>query len=273
MLNKVSFSLIVALAFATCAVGQDLEGVKCIVNGKAQAKAEASVDYIGAKVYFCCNNCVGKFKAAMEEEENKFATKANHQLVLTGQYVQKACPISGGELSDDASAKVGGVKVGFCCENCQAKVEKAEGLPAKAELVFSKAAFKKGFEAKKAEINLDGVMCMLMPKKAVKEKFFAEYGGGKVFFCCGGCKKKFESNPETYAAKANQQLVATGQIQQVSCPISGGDVDQSVTSEVAGVKVAFCCGNCKSKVDDAKDDKKVDLVFGEKGFKKGFGGE
>ncbi len=68
----------------------NLKDVRCLIAPKP-AVADKSADYRDGKVYFCCNNCLGKFTA----EPKKFATKANHQLVVTGQYAQKFCPLSG----------------------------------------------------------------------------------------------------------------------------------------------------------------------------------
>lgn len=122
-----------------------LDGVKCVMMSTKAAKAEKSVDYRGAKVYLCCDGCIKKFKA----DDAKTATMANHQLALTGQFVQKACPISGGATKADQSADVGGVTVNFCCGNCKGKVEKAADVAEKAKLCFTNEAFEKGFEAKK----------------------------------------------------------------------------------------------------------------------------
>lgn len=119
-----------------------LAGITCPVSGKA-AKAEAAVDYKGAKVYMCCMNC----PKAFANNTAKFATKANAQLVATGQAEQVKCPISGRATTEGTEIKVAGTKVGFCCENCQGKVAKAEG-DAQLNLVFSDAAFAKGFKVK-----------------------------------------------------------------------------------------------------------------------------
>lgn len=128
-----------ATVFAT---EPELDGVKCVVAPR-DAKAEKSTDYKKGKVYFCCGGCLSKFTASPK----KFANKANHQLVKTKQYEQKACPISGREVDATKSAKVGGVEVTFCCGGCQGKVASAEG-DKKIALVFADAAFKKGFEKK-----------------------------------------------------------------------------------------------------------------------------
>ncbi len=118
----------------------DFKKVTCVINPKAKAKEAQATEYKGGKVYTCCGGCLAKFKKSPE----KFATAANAQLVSTKQYKQAKCPISGGKVNDSKTVTVGGVKVGFCCGNCQGKVKNAEGK-AQAELVFGEKAFKKGF--------------------------------------------------------------------------------------------------------------------------------
>lgn len=119
-----------------------LEGVLCPVSGK-QVKAEAAVDYKGAKVYMCCPGC----PTAFAKDTAKFATKANAQLVSTGQAEQAKCPISGGATKEGTEVQVAGTEIAFCCNKCQGKVAKAEGDD-QLNLVFSDAAFAKGFKVK-----------------------------------------------------------------------------------------------------------------------------
>ena len=130
-----------------------LEEVKCPLMPKRDVKEDKSADFLDAKVYFCCGNCVKKFSADPE----KFAVKANHQLALTKQFTQKACPISGSKIDEDQTLEMGGLKVGFCCGNCKKKVVDAKDDDAKTELVFGVDAFKKAFEKKKVEEDGDGV--------------------------------------------------------------------------------------------------------------------
>jgi hypothetical protein len=71
--------------------------------------------------------------------------------------------------------------------------------------------------------------------------------------------------------KANHQLAATKQYEQKTCPFSGGKLNPEIAVELAGTKIAFCCNNCKSKVEAAEDDEaKLELVFSDKAFTKGF---
>lgn len=120
------------------------------------------------------------------------------------------------------------------------------------------------------KVDLSKAKCVVNPKAKVKAANAADYKGGKVYTCCGGCLAKFKKNPEKFAVAANQQLVATKQYKQAKCPISGGKCNPSKTVTVNGVKVAFCCGNCQAKVKNAEGKAQAELVFGDKAFKKGF---
>lgn len=120
-----------------------------------------------------------------------------------------------------------------------------------------------------AAIDLKDVKCVVAPRDAKADKS-AEYKEGQVFFCCDGCKGKFAKDSKKFATGANRQLVATKQYEQKACPLSGGDINPEKTAEVAGVEVAFCCGDCQGKVAAAEGEEQVVLVFSEKAFEKAF---
>jgi len=120
--------------------------------------------------------------------------------------------------------------------------------------------------ADKAEKTL---LCPLSGE-AVSKDASADYKGGKVYFCCDGCKAKFAKDTAKYATKANEQLVASGQAKQVACPFSGHSCKASTAIDVDGNKVCFCCNNCKGKVAAADKDKQIEMVFGDKAFAKAF---
>ena len=117
-------------------------------------------------------------------------------------------------------------------------------------------------------IKLDGVKCVVAASKPAKEANSVDYKGGKVFFCCQNCPKAFSKDTAKYAARANAQLVATGQAKQTACPLSGQPVDEATAVKVDGVSVAFCCEKCQGKVEAASD--KASLVFNDKAFDKAF---
>ena len=63
-------------------------------------------------------------------------------MVSTGQLVQKGCPFGGGAVKPGTQLDIGGAEVGFCCNNCKGKVEKATG-DQQVDLVFG--SIEKGF--------------------------------------------------------------------------------------------------------------------------------
>lgn len=119
----------------------DLKDIKCVMNPKAAAKAEKSVDFKGGKVFFCCDNCPKGFAKKIEDGDKLVAAKGNAQLVATHQAKQEKCVFTGGPLK--TKLEVGSATVQFCCENCLGKAKKMEGDDQLIAL-FGDAAFEKG---------------------------------------------------------------------------------------------------------------------------------
>jgi YHS domain-containing protein len=142
-LRHISFCL-AAVLVGSLVIAADAEkakfSAKCLVAGKPDAKEDKFAEYKGGKVYFCCDNCKAKFTG----ETAKFAAAANHQLVATQQFTQTKCPISGQPVDESKTVEVGGVKVAFCCENCQGKAAAASEADRK-EMLFKNAAFDESF--------------------------------------------------------------------------------------------------------------------------------
>ena len=106
---------------------------------------------------------------------------------------------------------------------------------------------------------------------SASKQYVAEHNGGTVCFCSAQCAKKFAAKPEEFAAKANLQLVQSGQFKLVKCPLEGYTLNPVTAMEVGGINVLFCCKGCKNEVRLAKtEDERISLVFGDKPFKKGF---
>lgn len=103
----------------------------------------------------------------------------------------------------------------------------------------------------------------------VKAEHTAEFNGGKVAFCCPNCPKAFNANGAKFASKANLQLVQSGQLKQVACPLTGKPCAAGKSVAVAGVEIGFCCPNCQGKVAKASGNEQLDLIFKDttKGFK------
>lgn len=134
-----------------------------------------------------------------------------------------------------------------------------EGFPKKAERASGKAR----------PAKVSPIVCPVSGEAASKAIKVA-FNGGDVFLRCGGCKAKFEKDPQKYDAKANLQLVSTGQAVQLACPVSGGKLNKDVSLHVGGVDVGFFCAGCRAEVAQAKADRQVELVFGNEAFKKSY---
>lgn len=258
-------------AFSASAWSQELAGVKCVVEGDRNAQEQFKGSHADGEVYFCCEECAAAFAA----DSSAHQTRANHQLVVTQQYAQTACPIAGKDFNTEQTAKVGGVEVAFCCGTCKTQVETAVDLPAKAELVFGPAAFKRAFSKSKSEsalskIDLSEVECLVDPKRLAQQAFVADHRDGKIFFCCEGCLKAYQADPVSFSTQANMQLVSTKQYTQSGCPLTDGEVDASKTVTVGGQEVAFCCGGCLSKVQSATEEDRVAMIFDDAAFEKSF---
>ena len=88
---------------------------------KKELKDHEFSTYKEGKVYFCCGGC----KMDYDETPAKFSTKANFQLVSTGQYVQSGCPVTGKspghshhKKEDFKYVTVEGLSVELCCAGC-----------------------------------------------------------------------------------------------------------------------------------------------------------
>ncbi len=124
-----------------------LKDAKCPVAGNKPAKAGTEVDYKGGKVFFCCADCVSKFKD--KETQAKYEVKANEQLVATMQAKQKGCPLSGRKIDPGTKIEVDGIAVCFCCAGCQGKVKNATAEKQR-EMIFGKG-FDKAFAVAKKD--------------------------------------------------------------------------------------------------------------------------
>jgi YHS domain-containing protein len=99
----------------------------------------------------------------------------------------------------------------------------------------------------------------------------ADYRGGKVYFCSEECRQKFLAEPNRYAVRANYQLAITGQARQVGCPFTGKPLNPQIAPmEVGGLSVGFCCRACQQTVAVADYQTRIELVFGDAAFGKGY---
>lgn len=119
------------------------------------------------------------------------------------------------------------------------------------------------------KVSLEKAKCPVSGKEC-KEDTGVAYKGAKVYFCCNNCPKAFAKDTAKFAAKANMQLVATGQAKEIKCPLSGKDLNPETKIQVAGTDVCFCCNNCKGAVSKLTGDEQIKKVFSDEAFEKGF---
>jgi len=125
------------------------------------------------------------------------------------------------------------------------------------------------------ESKLDGLKCFIMVRKDVKGKKVVDYKDGKLFVCCSSCAKRIERDPSKYEAKANFQLVYTGQYNQHACPLTGKDVTKTspefkVDADGQGtVTVRLASDDLVAKLAAMDVAEQVTAIFGPNGFEAG----
>jgi YHS domain-containing protein len=110
--------------------------------------------------------------------------------------------------------------------------------------------------------------CPVSGKPAIETSVVELKDGDKVYFCCQNCPKAFKANPKKFELQVDRQLLETGQIVQVACPVSGKPVNKETMVEVGHGKAGFCCKNCLAKYNAADYEGKLKIMFAD--LKKGF---
>ena len=122
--SLIAFSAVALVATASFAFAAAKKPADCACPISGQpAKADKTAELDGGTVYFCCGNC----QAAFKKDPSKHAAKAHLQMVATGELVQTGCPFNGRDVNPSTVITIGDAEVGFCCNNCKGKAEKAEG--------------------------------------------------------------------------------------------------------------------------------------------------
>jgi len=158
----------------------------CPVSGEA-IDLSASVATDDGPVFFCCKDCIAKYKADPAKYAEKVALQ--RKALADRAKVQVTCPVSKEPVDPAVSVESGGTKVYFCCKSC---VKKYEAEPAK---YASALANSYTYQTK----------CPVMGEEIDPKAFTTTGDGMKVYFCCKGCDKKFNANPAKYAANMAEQ--------------------------------------------------------------------
>ena len=128
-----------------------------------------------------------------------------------------------------------------------------------------------GLKAAKEEAKKEfKATCPVSGKPAGEDHMVQLKNGDKVYFCCDNCPKTFDKDRKSFDLKVKRQLVETGQVVQVACPLTGKPVNKDHMAEVGTTKVGFCCDKCEGKYKEASDDDKLKMLFAAKDFNQGF---
>jgi YHS domain-containing protein len=98
---------------------------------------------------------------------------------------QTTCPVLGDKIDKNVYLDYEGQRIYFCCAGC-------------------KDTFLKDPEKYFKKIEADGVLLESVQKKCpvmggdIDKKEYIDYKGRRVYFCCAGCKEKFNKDPEKY---------------------------------------------------------------------------
>jgi YHS domain-containing protein len=107
--------------------------------------------------------------------------------------------------------------------------------------------------------------CPVSGQPAIEDSIVELKNGAKVYFCCQNCPKAYAANPDKFALKMARQLLETGQVVQVACPITGQPVNKETLVEVGKGKAGFCCKNCLAKYNKADENGKLEILFAKLG--------
>ncbi|MGB2906030.1 MAG: YHS domain-containing protein [Candidatus Aminicenantaceae bacterium] len=185
------------LSLTTSVQAEDL--VKCAVSGKEMKKSEAkgSMEYMGKTYFFCCDSCETQFKADPEKfinaepgslhEHGEHAEPAEHadhaEHAENGKVKDPVCGMEFDKSKAKATYEYEGKTYYFCMEKCKEDFAKNP--------------------AKYVSADENSLKCPVSGETFNKSEDTdsIEYEGKTYYFCCAGCKEKFEQDPEKYTKK------------------------------------------------------------------------
>jgi YHS domain-containing protein len=197
MIKMLLILTVVAFVFAAASYvqSQDEEVVTCAVSGEKMKKSEAkgSMEYKGKTYYFCCENCEKSFKENPEKYINKQGQEGHEQAHQHGEehmhehaedtVVDPVCGMKIKKSEAKATYEYSGKTYYFCMEGCKEKFVKEP--------------------AKYVSADENKITCPVSGSTFNKSEAYGsmEYNGKTYYFCCAGCKEKFEKDPEKYTKK------------------------------------------------------------------------
>jgi YHS domain-containing protein len=140
-------------------------------------------------VFFCCPDCIKKYKEAPEKFAEKVA--AQRKAMADLPKVQVTCPLTGKPIDAKMFTEKDGKKVYFCCPACKPKYE------ADAAKLAGKLACCYTYQTKCPLCGMD-----INPTASLE---LAD--GRKLYFCAKECAENFAKNPAKYLSNLEKQSV------------------------------------------------------------------
>jgi len=84
----------------------------------------------------------------------------------------------------------------------------------------------------------------------INKNVYTDYNGKRIYFCCAGCDKTFQKDPEKYMGKMKKEGVV---LEATPCPVSGKPASTEIFTEYESEKVYFCCEGCKTKFEKSPE--------------------
>jgi YHS domain-containing protein len=173
----------------------------CIVTGAKLGSMGEPVEYHykGREIRFCCRGCVGTF----EKDPETYLKKMDEAIVareLSG-YPLDTCVVSGDTLGTNGAPLervYANHLVRLCSAGCAAKFEKQSD---KYLDTLDKARQEQAAEQAPKPYPLDTCLVSGAKLGSMGDPVVYTYQGQELRFCCGGCLKQFESDPEKYLKK------------------------------------------------------------------------
>jgi YHS domain-containing protein len=173
----------------------------CIVTGAKLGSMGDPViyHYQGREIQFCCKGCVGRF----ESDPTAYLDKMDKAIIEAElpDYPLQTCVVSGdtlGTMGNTVDRVCDNHLVRLCCAGCAVEFNKdPEKYMAKVE---------KAREARMAERSpkpypLDTCLVSGAKLGSMGDPVTYVYEGQELKFCCAGCLKQFEQDPEKYMKK------------------------------------------------------------------------
>jgi len=126
---------------------------------------------------------------------------------------------------------------------------------------LSAAATVQSTDAAAGKAVTSQTMCPIMHGK-IDKRYYADYQGKRVYFCCPACIKEFQKDPAKYVKQLEDSGVTLEKAPtpQTACPVTGDKIDKNYYVDYQGKRIYTCCSGCVEEVkkDPAKYVKQLE---------------